>query len=153
MFSVAGRVALVLGASLLLVAAATACSSDEAADKGSAPAAAAGASSGAAAKPTVDASGNITIIATDKGTADNRFEPKEFTVPANQKVTVTLENKGSAIHNFQIIGQKGPDGQDIQTPLLPAGQKGSVEFSLPAGTYDFFCAVHPVDMRGKLTVQ
>jgi plastocyanin len=156
-FSAAGRVSLVLGAALALAVAAAACSADEVMEKASsssAPTAASnGASSGPATKPSVDAAGRITIIGKDNGTTNNRFEPKEFTAPANQKITVTLDNQGTAIHNWQIVGQKGPDGQEIQTPLLPAGQKGNVEFSLPAGTYDFYCAVHPVDMRGKLTVQ
>ncbi len=155
--SAAGRVTLILGASLALVVAAAACSTDETSEKntgsGAPTAAAPGSSSGAVAKPAVDAAGRITIVAKDSGTTNNRFEPKEFSAPANQKITVMLDNQGMAVHNWQIVGQKGPDGQEIQTPLLPAGQKGNVEFSLPAGTYDFYCAVHPVDMRGKLTVQ
>jgi plastocyanin len=156
MFSAAG-IALVLSVSLTLAVVAASCSADDVSEKGagSGPStvASSGSSAGAAGKAAVDAAGRITIIAKDTGTTNNRYEPKEFTAHANQKVVVTLENQGSAIHNWQIVGQKGPDGQEIQTPLLPAGQKGNVEFSLPAGTYDFYCAVHPVDMRGKITVQ
>lgn len=152
--STAGRAALLAIALLMAVAVVAACSSADSEAKGNTSAAASGSgSSSGATKAAVDASGAITIIGTDKAGTDNRFEPKEFTAPANQRITVTLDNKGSVIHNFQIVGQKGPDGQEIQTPLLPAGQKGSVEFTLPAGTYDFYCVVHPVDMRGKLIVQ
>ena len=141
---------------LALAVVAASCSSDDLSEKGgsgTSTAASSGSSSAAAGKAAVDAAGRITIVAKDNGATNNRYDPKEFTAPANQKVVVTLENQGSAIHNWQIVGQKGPDGQEIQTPLLPAGQKGSVEFSLPAGTYDFYCAVHPVDMRGKIFVQ
>lgn len=106
------------------------------------------ATGGGASAPAVDSSGKIAMIG-----KDNLFEPNEFTAKANQTIALTLDNAGAAIHNFQILGQKGPDGLEIQTPLLPNNQKGSVEFALPAGTYEFYCAVHPVDMRGKLTVE
>src|SRR5262245_28690870 len=131
--STAARVSLLLGASLALAASVVACSTDDVAEKGAASGiatATTGSSSNGSAKPAVDAAGRITIVGKDSGTTNNRFEPKEFTAPANQKVTVLLDNQGSAIHNWQIVGQKGPDGQEIQTPLLPAGQKGNVEFSL-----------------------
>ncbi len=131
------RLALSLAtAALLLIGAACGSDSADAETKGS---------GGPAA--TVDAAGSITIVA-----KDNSYAPKEFSTKAGQKTTVTLENKGSAIHNLQIKDQKGADGQDIQTALLPGGQTGSVEFSLNPGTYDFLCTVHPVEMRGKIKV-
>ena len=134
----AGRLALLVGA-LAVVVAFTACGSDGK-DKGAQ--ASSGVTTGA-----VDASGNITIVG-----KDNFYEPSEFTGPANQKVTVTLDNKGASLHDLRIKDQKRPDGQEIQTALLPAGEKGSVEFTLAAGTYEFYCAVHPADMRGRMTL-
>src|SRR3712207_4389897 len=74
--------------------------------------------SGAVTTGAVDASGNITLIAKDKSGTQNSFEPNTFTAKAGQKTTVTLENKGSVPHNCQVIGQKGPDGQDIKTALV-----------------------------------
>jgi plastocyanin len=104
--------------------------------------------SGSTSTGAVNTSGAITIVG-----KDNFYEPKEFTGPAGQPITVTLDNQGGAIHDFVIKDQRGPDGQEIQTPLINAKQTGSVQFTLPAGTYDFYCAVHPVEMRGKMTLK
>jgi plastocyanin len=50
------------------------------------------------------------------------------------------------------VDQKGPDGKEIQTELIPGGQTDTVSFTLAAGSYDFHCTVHPVEMRGTITV-
>jgi len=134
---VAGRVALMVSA-LMLLGLAAACGGDDATETAERPANSAA---------TVAADGTVTITA-----RDNVFNPKALAVPANQPVTLTLDNKGAAIHNWAVAGQNGPDGKEIQTALIPAGQQGTVAFSLPAGKYDFYCPVHPVEMRGKLTV-
>lgn len=140
-----GRTALFVATATVL-AVAVACGGDSS----SSPSAAAPSTGGSSATTTGTVSEDGTILLIGK---DNWFEPNTFTGKGGQKITVTLDNRGAQIHNWQIIGQKGPDGQEIQTPLLPGGQKGSVEFTLPSGSYDFFCAVHPVDMRGKMTLQ
>jgi plastocyanin len=131
------RAALLLGACALVVLGA-ACGSDDA--SGETPAA-----SGAAAATAVN--GAVTVTA-----KDNVFEPKSLAVPAETEVTVTLENKGAALHNFALVDQKGPDGKEIQTELIPGGQTDTVSFTLAAGSYDFHCTVHPVEMRGTITV-
>lgn len=135
---VAGRVALTVGALAMLGLAAACGGGDEATES---------AKSAVKSAVTVGADGAATITA-----RDNSFTPKALAAPANQPVKLTLDNKGAAIHNWAVAGQNGPDGKEIQTALIPAGQQGIVEFSLPAGTYDFYCPVHPVEMRGKLTV-
>ena len=83
---------------------------------------------------------------------DNVFEPKSFTAPAGMAVTVTLDNTGAALHNFALADQKGPDGKEIQTELIAGGKTDTVEFTLPAGTYNYYCTVHPAEMRGTITV-
>lgn len=105
-------------------------------------------SSGSASGATVGDDGKITINATD-----NAYDPKSFTVKGKQKVTVTLVNKGQALHNFALVGQKGPDGKEIQTALIPGGQTTMVEFDIPPGAYEFYCTVHPAEMRGRMTYQ
>jgi plastocyanin len=136
--SALARPALAIGLAALVIAA-VACGSDDSEDNAS--------GSAASAAATVDASGVITIIA-----KDNFYEPKSFTGPATQNINVTLDNKGAAIHDFVIKDQKGPEDKEIQTGLIQAGKTGAVEFALPAGAYDFYCAVHPVEMRGKFTL-
>lgn len=137
-----GRAALLVGACALLLVGAACGSSEASSDTKSASAATA-----AAAPAAAVVNGAITVTA-----KDNVFEPTSFSAPAGTEVTVTLDNKGAALHNFALVNQKGPDGKDIQTELIPGGQSDTVEFKLPAGTYDFHCSVHPVEMRGTLTV-
>ena len=90
-----------------------------------------------------------TIVSTD-----NKFDTTKLTVPANQPVTVTLQNKGQAIHNWRVLTVKDTAGKDIATQLLPGGQSEAVTFTLAAaGTYAFQCDTHPAEMKGSLTVQ
>jgi plastocyanin len=90
-----------------------------------------------------------TIVATD-----NKFDTAKLTVPANQPVTVTFQNRGQAIHNWHVLDIKDVDSKNIATQLLPAGQSETVTFALAVpGTYAFHCDTHPAEMKGSLTVQ
>jgi plastocyanin len=98
---------------------------------------------------TITAAGNITAVATD-----NKFDTAQITVNANEQTTVTLQNRGTAIHNWHVMGVQGQDGKEIETKLTPGGQSASVTFTITRpGTYTFQCDVHPNDMKGTLTVQ
>jgi plastocyanin len=100
---------------------------------------------GGGAAPT----GAIVIVATD-----NQFDKTELTVRANQPVTLTLENRGQAIHNWHVLNVKDKDGKEITTNLLTGGQSQTITFVITqTGTFDYQCDVHPTEMRGKLTVQ
>lgn len=93
--------------------------------------------------------GALVIVATD-----NKFDKTELTVRANQPVTLTLQNRGEAIHNWHLLNVKDKDGKDITTMLLPAGQSQTITFTIAqTGTFEYTCDVHPTEMRGKLTVQ
>jgi plastocyanin len=131
------RAALLLAASVVLLVGAACSSDDESGGEKSATG-----PSGAAV-----VNGAIAVKA-----KDNAFEPKSFTAPAGTAVTVTLENTGAALHNFALVDQKGPDGKEIQTELIAGGKTDTVEFTLPAGSYDYYCTVHPAEMRGTLMV-
>ena len=85
---------------------------------------------------------------------DNTFEPAAFRVPAGQQVTLTLRNDGIALHDWQLLNVRDPGGAAIKTPLLPAGQSATLRFTVATpGEYAYYCEVHPVEMRGTLTVQ
>ena len=85
---------------------------------------------------------------------DNKFDITKLTVPANQPVTVTLQNKGQALHNWHVLNVKDAAGTDIATQLLPGGQSETLTFTVAApGSYDFQCDTHPAEMKGTLTVQ
>lgn len=92
--------------------------------------------------------GAIVIVATD-----NKFDKTELTVRANQPVTLTLQNRGQAIHNWHVLNVKDKDGKEITTKLLSGGQSETITFTIAqTGTFDYQCDVHPTEMRGKLTV-
>jgi plastocyanin len=83
-------------------------------------------------------------------TVDIAYEPKEFTIPANTDVTVTIENHGKLQHDFAI------DEFDLVSDLLDAGASTTVVINAPAGTYEFHCTVaghKEAGMVGTLTVQ
>ena len=90
-----------------------------------------------------------TIVSTD-----NKFDTTRLTVPAGQAVTLTLQNKGQAIHNWHLLNVKDAAGNDVATQLLPGGQSETITFTLDApGTFSFQCDTHPAEMKGSLTVQ
>ena len=99
--------------------------------------------SGATAGPVLDLSASSTTA----------FDESSLSAPAGQAFSVQLTNKTSgAPHNFSI---KDASGKVLFTglPLAQPGQ--TVRYSipaLPAGTYTFFCSVHP-NMQGTLTVK
>jgi plastocyanin len=91
----------------------------------------------------------ITVVATD-----NVYAPAAFRVRAGEEVALTLENRGQILHDWRILNLKRADGKDAGTALLTPGQSETITFTIPqAGEYTFYCEVHPVEMRGRLTVQ
>jgi cytochrome c oxidase subunit 2 len=81
------------------------------------------------------------------------FDPNTLTAPANQPLTVQFTNRDTAApHNF-AIHRANADGTDwIGQPIANAGQSATYQVPpLKPGTYQFFCAVHPV-MTGTITV-
>lgn len=80
---------------------------------------------------------------------DIYFEPKEFSVPADTEVTVSLPNEGVTLHNFSI------DELNINVDI-PPGETASTTINAPAGTYEYYCNVpghKAAGMLGTLTVQ
>jgi plastocyanin len=85
---------------------------------------------------------------------DNKFGTTAYSVAAGQTYTLTLTNTGEAVHNWHLIGLKGPDGKEIATPLTAGGKSTSVTFVITRpGTYHFQCDVHPTDMTGTIIAQ
>lgn len=81
------------------------------------------------------------------------FDQSSLTASAGQPFTVVLTNKtAGAPHNFAIRDSSGK----VRFTGLPLAQPGqTVSYAvpaLPAGTYTFFCSVHP-NMQGTLTVK
>jgi plastocyanin len=98
---------------------------------------------------STDAAAVTTILA-----LDNKWDRPELVATAGSQVKLTLENKGQAIHNWRVAGVKGQDGKDIGTQLLAGGKSETITFVIARpGAYEFICDVHPVEMKGKITVQ
>ena len=77
---------------------------------------------------------------------DNFFSTKEFTVPAGVPITVTINNQGQALHNWDVNGV-------VKSTFVQHGQSQTVTFTAAPGTYTFQCDVHPKEMTGTLVVK
>jgi uncharacterized cupredoxin-like copper-binding protein len=109
--------------------------------------AACGGAGGGASKP---AGGAATI--TMRGTDQMRFEPANITARANTPTTLTLDDSGTALVHDWTIDNLG--GQRVHLEVQP-NNRGSVQFTAPAGTYPFYCAQpghREAGMTGTLTV-
>ena len=80
----------------------------------------------------------------DVGAVDFAFEPKDASVAAGGKVTVT--NRGQAPHTMTL--------DDVQLDTGNIAPGASAELTAPdaPGSYSYRCAVHPARMRGVLVV-
>ncbi len=100
---------------------------------------------GSTASPS-DAVVEATLVGTEFA-----FDPNAIEVAAGSKLKITLENKGTLEHDISI------DALGVML-LVPVGQTLAVttEKPVPAGTYDFYCAVaghKEAGMVGTLTVK
>jgi hypothetical protein len=87
-----------------------------------------------------DAPGGITLTL-----KNHRFTPAVFTVPAGQKVRVTLINQDPATEEFDSHDLRL---EEVVTPM------GRISFNigpLPAGEYSFMGEFHAATAQGKVT--
>ena len=76
-----------------------------------------------------------------------KFDPSTLSVPADEEITVELVNGGTIEHDFTL------DEANVLI-AVPATETGSATFSVPAGTYTFYCSVpghREAGMEGTLT--
>jgi uncharacterized cupredoxin-like copper-binding protein len=76
------------------------------------------------------------------------FDPATLSAPADEEVTIEVENAGTIEHDFTI------DEANLRI-ATPATETASGTFTLPAGTYTFYCSVpghQDAGMEGTLTV-
>jgi len=83
------------------------------------------------------------------------FQETTLTAKANSPIVFDFKNTDPANPHNVAIEKANPDGstwvgQPIAQPNTSATYTAP---ALPAGTYTYFCAVHPQTMRGTLTVQ
>lgn len=103
----------------------------------------AGGGGGATGKTATISGSNIEIKL-----EDNFFSPSTLVGKPGQKVTIELDNEGSAEHNFSLDSQK--IDQNVQS-----GDKAEVTVTLPkSGVLPFYCEFHKsIGMTGQLKVK
>jgi cytochrome c oxidase subunit II len=82
------------------------------------------------------------------------FDPESLTAPADTPIIFDFRNVDlEQPHNVSIVDAEGPGEDWHGMPLAQPGEDLTyVSPPLPAGEYDFYCRVHPLTMRGTLTV-
>ena len=133
------------------------------ASSGASAAASGGASGGPAASGAspsastpLGAGGSTLTVTAPVGAATAGFQPSTLTAKANTSLTIHFDNQDNqAPHNVELKDanggavQLGGDTQFFQGP----GTRDYTVPALKAGTYEYFCVVHPTTMKGSLTVQ
>ena len=104
------------------------------------------------ATPPPPPSGQPTIDVIAK---DIAFDKRDLQAPAEAPFSITLTNEDPVPHDIDI--RSGPGGEVIQQQdPVQGGESTAYTYDpLPAGTYQFFCSIHPgvPGMEGTLTVQ
>jgi plastocyanin len=134
---------------IVFIAAACGGGTATSAPQSQAPASPASAAPGSQAPASAPAAGAACAPSDNAGSvavkmANFAFDPA--TVTAKVGDTITWTNTDSTGHTATI---KGNDA--CTTPTLAKDATGSITFS-QAGTYDFFCKIHPTTMTGTITV-
>jgi plastocyanin len=80
----------------------------------------------------------------DIGAQEFAFDPKDASIAAGGKVTVT--NKGQAPHTLTL------DDEPLDTGQIAPGATADLTAPDKPGSYSYRCTVHPAKMRGVLVV-
>jgi plastocyanin len=91
------------------------------------------------------AAGGTTVVAKDIA-----FQPTSLTIPADTATAITFDNQDAAPHNMAIKDASG--AQVFKGEIVTQTKVTYNVNALPAGTYGFWCEVHP-NMTGTLAVQ
>jgi cytochrome c oxidase subunit II len=80
---------------------------------------------------------------------DIKFSQKEFTIPANTDVTITLSDKGAIMHNFSVNDHNNPNVKNLGIKVdLNPGETKTVTINAPPGDYYYYCDVPGHEQAG-----
>lgn len=87
--------------------------------------------------------------------ANLEFDPEELSADAGQ-VAFFLDNQDLIAHDIAVREDDGDldtenDDDPIDKALAPGNKGARLEVDLAAGTYEYYCSIHP-EMQGLLTV-
>jgi len=98
---------------------------------------------GAPATTAAGGGGENELKLTASGTA---WDTTSLDMTAGAQVSIEVNNQDSIEHNFTFEAAQA----DVD---IPANEDATVTFTAPAaGSYEFFCAIHPAAMKGTITV-
>lgn len=75
--------------------------------------------------------------------ADFAFDKASISAPAGSTVEIDFSNDGQVTHTFTVDEL----GVDL---LLSGGESGTLQFTFPDESFEFYCRIHPSQMRGTL---
>jgi plastocyanin len=96
---------------------------------------------------------------------DNSFPNGNVTIAGGAEVVINVINNGNAVHNVHVALDGEYDGapgsicrttgdEPCTDPAsIRGGESGTLTVNLTAGTYDFRCDFHPVEMQAQLIVE
>jgi plastocyanin len=83
-----------------------------------------------------------------------KFDKDCLAAPANQAVTISMENKDTLGHNLAILKSHTSTDVLARADVFTGPQTVTVNLpGQPAGTYAFHCEVHPRVMMGTFVVK
>jgi plastocyanin len=84
---------------------------------------------------------------------DYLIRPQELTVPAGQRLRLTIVNRGRLGHTLRI--RRGSGADRFQQKTLAPGERSTRRLRLEPGTYTMYCAIanhEELGMHGTLEV-
>ena len=74
------------------------------------------------------------------------WDTTSFDLTSGSNYSIEVDNQDGVQHNFTFEAAQA----DVD---IPANEDATVTFTAPAaGSYEFFCAIHPAAMKGTITV-
>lgn len=93
----------------------------------------------------------LTVVA-----EDNSFDPEDLDAERGQRVTITLDNQGSASHTLTVYDDEAfsTEVAGADTGQVAPGTEKSITVTFAeAKDYYFRCEVHPAQMQGEIAVE
>jgi plastocyanin len=106
------------------------------------------------ATPALGGGGSAAQTVTEV-TTDDKFSVTAISAKVGQPLTINVQNKGQAIHNWALSDDAGKAAATGTTAgqLVQPGKTDTINLTFTkAGTFNFNCQVHPTEMTGKVTV-